>query len=197
MLLIYYKWAEGASTELFFFYHPLVNIINDCWHDFSQKWPTIINNPREILKVYFASIVLRSALYVIYFAAEKFDPTGPDLQWHGIPEMFNPRSNFATVILDDMIFVVGGFNGNYVRECAIWMTYSKSMEKWVGICGCCDLSPSCLAHVATCAGPPPSLPNDIPRSGHFALFFKVPLPYPTSNATMGRQKSGTTRPRWI
>lgn len=26
--------------------------------------------------------------------------------------MFSPRSNFATVILDDMIFVIGGYNGN-------------------------------------------------------------------------------------
>ena len=47
----------------------------------------------------------------MFLTGEKLDPMGPDLQWHPIPEMFSPRSNFATVILDDMIFVVGGFNG--------------------------------------------------------------------------------------
>jgi len=30
--------------------------------------------------------------------------------------MFSPRSNFATVILDDMIFVIGGYNGTCTRE---------------------------------------------------------------------------------
>lgn len=41
---------------------------------------------------------------------ERFCPhRGGD--WQEITEMFSARSNFATVLLDDMIFVIGGFNG--------------------------------------------------------------------------------------
>lgn len=47
----------------------------------------------------------------IFRTGERYTPTHSD-QWHGISEMFSPRSNFATVILDDMIFVIGGYNGN-------------------------------------------------------------------------------------
>lgn len=46
----------------------------------------------------------------IYFSGERYTPNHAD-QWHEISEMFSPRSNFATVILDDMIFVIGGYNG--------------------------------------------------------------------------------------
>jgi len=46
----------------------------------------------------------------IYFSGERYTPNHSD-QWHEISEMFSPRSNFATVILDDMIFVIGGYNG--------------------------------------------------------------------------------------
>lgn len=44
-----------------------------------------------------------------YFAGERYSPY-QDV-WHKISGMFCPRSNFASVVLDDMIFVVGGFNG--------------------------------------------------------------------------------------
>lgn len=33
--------------------------------------------------------------------------------WSKIAEMSTPRSNFATAILDDFIYVIGGFNGMY------------------------------------------------------------------------------------
>jgi len=46
----------------------------------------------------------------VYFSGERYTPNHSD-QWHEISEMFSPRSNFATVILDDMIFVIGGYNG--------------------------------------------------------------------------------------
>ncbi|XP_017774003.1 PREDICTED: kelch-like protein 10 isoform X2 [Nicrophorus vespilloides] len=35
-------------------------------------------------------------------------------EWVQIAEMFSPRSNFATVILDEYIFVIGGFNDRFV-----------------------------------------------------------------------------------
>jgi kelch-like protein 10 len=47
-------------------------------------------------------------------SGERYTPNHSD-QWHEISEMFSPRSNFATVILDDMIFVIGGYNGRFVR----------------------------------------------------------------------------------
>jgi hypothetical protein len=44
------------------------------------------------------------------FTGERFNPhRGGD--WQEVTEMFSARSNFATVLLDDMIFVIGGFNG--------------------------------------------------------------------------------------
>lgn len=49
--------------------------------------------------------------FKIHFATgERFNPQrGGD--WQEVTEMFSARSNFATVLLDDMIFVIGGFNG--------------------------------------------------------------------------------------
>ena len=44
------------------------------------------------------------------FAGERYSPYHDD--WQKISEMFCPRSNFGTVVLDDMIFVVGGYDGN-------------------------------------------------------------------------------------
>ena len=40
---------------------------------------------------------------------EKYNPTTN--AWTRIPDMYNPRSNFAIEIIDDMIFAIGGFNG--------------------------------------------------------------------------------------
>lgn len=51
----------------------------------------------------------------VYFSGERYTPNHSD-QWHEISEMFSPRSNFATVILDDMIFVIGGYNGTLKKE---------------------------------------------------------------------------------
>jgi hypothetical protein len=41
---------------------------------------------------------------------ERYDPSHSE-DWQEVTEMFTPRSNFATAVLDDMIFVIGGFNG--------------------------------------------------------------------------------------
>ena len=46
--------------------------------------------------------------------AEKYDPQNPG-EWTPIADMSSPRSNFASVVVDDMIFVIGGFNGKYVE----------------------------------------------------------------------------------
>ena len=35
-------------------------------------------------------------------------------RWSAAPDMYAPRSNFAAAVLDRMIFVVGGFNGETV-----------------------------------------------------------------------------------
>nr|CAD7256029.1 unnamed protein product [Timema shepardi] len=46
----------------------------------------------------------------VIFAGERYDPNQSP-NWRDIAEMFSPRSNFATAVLDEMIFVIGGFNG--------------------------------------------------------------------------------------
>lgn len=42
-------------------------------------------------------------------SGEKFNPQTNS--WTPIPDMYNPRSNFAIEVIDDMIFAIGGFNG--------------------------------------------------------------------------------------
>lgn len=42
-------------------------------------------------------------------SGEKYDPVMNT--WTAIPDMYNPRSNFAIEVIDDMIFAIGGFNG--------------------------------------------------------------------------------------
>lgn len=42
-------------------------------------------------------------------SGERYDPMTDT--WQPIPDMLYPRSNFAAVILDDHIYVIGGFNG--------------------------------------------------------------------------------------
>lgn len=44
-------------------------------------------------------------------SGEKFNPMTNT--WAPIPDMYNPRSNFAIEVIDDMIFAIGGFNGKY------------------------------------------------------------------------------------
>ena len=41
---------------------------------------------------------------------EKYDPSKPE-KWQNVPDMLFPRSNFATAVIDDMLFVIGGFDG--------------------------------------------------------------------------------------
>lgn len=51
--------------------------------------------------------------YTRLASGEKYCPDGTAV-WSEISEMLTPRSNFATVILDDFIFVIGGFNDRFV-----------------------------------------------------------------------------------
>lgn len=50
-------------------------------------------------------------------SCEKYDPV--ENKWTDIPNMSFKRSNFATEILDDMIYVIGGYNGRTLsnNEC--------------------------------------------------------------------------------
>lgn len=93
-------------------YNYVLNIVHaGVWHDRLRAGKSG-NHSREIN---------------IYFSGERFTPNHSD-QWHEISEMFSPRSNFATVILDDMIFVIGGYNGisekkNLARSLIILLIY--------------------------------------------------------------------------
>lgn len=42
-------------------------------------------------------------------SGERYTPTTNS--WTPVPDMYNPRSNFAIEVIDDMIFTIGGFNG--------------------------------------------------------------------------------------
>jgi len=59
-------------------------------------------------------------------SGERFCPR--TRQWADIPEMYSPRSNFATEIIDDMLFTIGGFNGVttiFNVEC-----YDSQADEW-------------------------------------------------------------------
>lgn len=43
------------------------------------------------------------------FTGEKYNPV--TRTWSSIPDMYTPRSNYAIAVIDDMIFVMGGYNG--------------------------------------------------------------------------------------
>ncbi|KAL1498288.1 hypothetical protein ABEB36_009109 [Hypothenemus hampei] len=51
----------------------------------------------------------RTIIYIRMCSGEKYNPLNNT--WTGIPDMYNPRSNFAIEVIDDMIFAIGGFNG--------------------------------------------------------------------------------------
>lgn len=61
------------------------------------------------------SFLLFSSQLLDLLLGERYSPNNSE-DWQEVTEMFSPRSNFATVILDDMIFVVGGFNGESVSR---------------------------------------------------------------------------------
>lgn len=59
-------------------------------------------------------------------SGEVYDPLSNT--WAPVPDMYNPRSNFAIEVIDDMIFAIGGFNGVttiYHVEC-----YDERTNEW-------------------------------------------------------------------
>lgn len=59
-------------------------------------------------------------------SGERYNPATNS--WTQIPDMYNPRSNFAIEVIDDMIFAIGGFNGVttiYHVEC-----YDERTNEW-------------------------------------------------------------------
>ncbi|XP_045495092.1 kelch-like protein 10 isoform X5 [Colias croceus] len=59
-------------------------------------------------------------------SGEVYDPATN--AWSPVPDMYNPRSNFAIEVIDDMIFAIGGFNGVttiYHVEC-----YDEKTNEW-------------------------------------------------------------------
>lgn len=59
-------------------------------------------------------------------SAEAYSPVANT--WRTIPTMFNPRSNFGIEVVDDLLFVVGGFNGfttTFNVEC-----YDEKTDEW-------------------------------------------------------------------
>lgn len=62
-------------------------------------------------------------------SGEVYDPNTNT--WSPVPDMYNPRSNFAIEVIDDMIFAIGGFNGVttiYHVEC-----YDERTNEWYEI----------------------------------------------------------------
>lgn len=49
----------------------------------------------------------------IFVLGERYNPIYN--RWDQIADMLCPRSNLASVIVDNAIFVIGGFNGNYFK----------------------------------------------------------------------------------
>jgi hypothetical protein len=59
-------------------------------------------------------------------SGERYDPTTNT--WTEIPSMRTPREDFATVVMDDKIFAIGGSTGNTANksvEC-----FDKRTNEW-------------------------------------------------------------------
>lgn len=51
--------------------------------------------------------------------------------WRTVPTMFNPRSNFGIEVVDNLLFVIGGFNGfatTFNAEC-----FDEQTNEWYDI----------------------------------------------------------------
>ena len=60
------------------------------------------------------------------YSGEKYNPVTNI--WSVIPDMYNPRSNFAIEVIDDMIFAIGGFNG--VTTIVHVECYDEKTNEW-------------------------------------------------------------------
>jgi len=77
--------------------------VNQINYNFNQQ-PKSFESPNyQILDSGFNGITRMSSV-------EKYNPV--DNLWIPVPDMYNQRSNFAVEVIDDMIFCIGGFNGN-------------------------------------------------------------------------------------
>jgi hypothetical protein len=59
-------------------------------------------------------------------SAESYDPTTK--KWTDIPSMSSPRRLFATAVMDDKIFAIGGFQGNTSTGRVDY--FDKRTNKW-------------------------------------------------------------------
>lgn len=62
-------------------------------------------------------------------SAEAYNPTAN--MWRTVPNMFSPRSNFGIEVVDDLLVVVGGFNGfttTFHVEC-----YDENTNEWYDV----------------------------------------------------------------
>ena len=50
-------------------------------------------------------------LCLLLAVGEQYNPETD--RWSSVADMYTPRSNAAVAVLDDMIFVIGGFNGTH------------------------------------------------------------------------------------
>lgn len=113
-------------------YNCIYSIMFCVWNDGFYRWVVSHSCARAKNKHLFY-------FFFCFFSGERYTPNHSD-QWHEIAEMFSPRSNFATVILDDMIFVIGGYNGKIIcplyrfstlfRERA-WLKYRESFRNFI------------------------------------------------------------------
>lgn len=60
-----------------------------------------------------------------FHTGEKYIPSQGD-EWQEMAEMFNPRSNFATAVLDELIFAIGGYDGKIYSKAST--TLSGNLE---------------------------------------------------------------------
>ncbi|KAJ8669135.1 hypothetical protein QAD02_000394 [Eretmocerus hayati] len=137
----------------------------------SDQWSFI--EPMSTLRTGMSLVAYRNCLYVIggfdgyerLSTCERYNPSQPD-EWQEIPEMLNPRSSFATAVLDDMIFVIGGyFDPSPVAhvEC-----YDGESNEWY------DASPMNLSRSALSACVISGLPNARDYSYHRGERHQIP-----------------------
>ena len=62
--------------------------------------------------------------------SEYLDTRNPSKGWRYMAEMITPRSNFSVVIVDNMVLVMGGFDGNVQAVTDQTEAYSTLTNTW-------------------------------------------------------------------